>query len=1263
MIIYASNKSTLLDITVDDNSYRNRAIMGDDNITLYYSLAEHVELAVGCYCVFQGETYTLERPENFKMKHSRHFEYTVVFEASQAKAKKWKFRNPVDGRLKFPLTAKPKEHLQMFVDNMNRRDNGWTIGECISGTEKLISYNHNYCLEALQQIAKEYETEYEIVGKRVSLRKIEYNRDNPLALSYGRGNGFKSGVGRSNQGDKPPVEILYVQGGAQNIDRSKYGSSELLLPKNQTIVYDGKHFDNEDGFNAAISRHYVVDDLGLSIRRADKEPSSLAEDSLDAVEIYPKRVGKVTKVVAIDAEKGIYDIIDNTIPDALDYGEYQIEGETITIIFQTGMLAGREFEVTYYHDPVKQKLGRRFEIVPTELDGMTMPKGAFVPVVGDEYAVFHCALPEAYVRHDATRTGASWDMFRHAVKYMYEHEEHSFTFTGELDGIWAKKDWENIGGRIKLGGYVLFSDKQFQKDGALVRITGVKEYINNPHSPEIELSNTTVSGGFSSTLGKLENEEVVNEKNYRDALQFTKRRFRDARETISMLEDAFFNNFTQSISPLSVSAMSMLVGDESLQFRFVSHYSSSAEAVPCPVVWNNETKQITSPNCNIQHLTLGIDSISPSHDAKEYMMWSVASYASSYLENGSTKYYLYIKASKTTRYASFVLSETAIKMNMVNGYYHFLVGILNSEFDGERSFVTLYGFTEILPGRVTTDRIVSSEGTSYFDMLNNAMKLGDVFDFNSQGDGKLRLQGTLVQSQSGQESYLGCYRGVYNNGYVYYNGDEVIYTVNNNTSTYRFISDTPAQGIAPTNTVYWQVVAAGTKGQDGADGADGTSVTIKGQFGQLFNNMSDFVPPQTGERFHLINFNDTGDETYHWYKEYGRPFAGAAIGWMTRQAAVGDAFIQTGTGNLYVAVENGWDNVGQIKGDKGDQGEKGETGDNGTDGKFTELRYAKNGSTTVAPKIDKTTLSPVGWSTIMPTVSSVEYLWLSVAVKSGDGKTLLQQWSTPCRITPYNGKDGSNGKSPAMVFRGVYDSTKTYYGNEYRLDCVKNGSEYFIARIDAGTFSNIAPPSTNKWNSFGASFDSVATNLLLAENANIAGWIFRNGRLESQNGAAYLNGVTGEVKFANGNFTVDNKGNVTVNGNFVGKISTQIDGNRIIIDASTNSIVMYNHIQGNSINGIDVEVLKIEGEDVGFGLIRPRIVMREYANDGSVMGTIKLSSMLLGMYRYDRDDIPFFEISGGWSSKRIKIGDLALPTTKPTTAGTLWKSGDTIKIS
>ena len=105
---------------------------------------------------------------------------------------------------------------------------------------------------------------------------------------------------------------------------------------------------------------------------------------------------------------------------------------------------------------------------------------------------------------------------------------------------------------------------------------------------------------------------------------------------------------------------------------------------------------------------------------------------------------------------------------------------------------------------------MSGDGNSYFDMLANAMKLGDALDFNSAGDGKLRIKGTIVQSQSGQESYIGCYRGEYNASYTYYNGDEVTFTKNGNTSTYRMFSDTPVKGIEPTNTLYWQVVAQGS---------------------------------------------------------------------------------------------------------------------------------------------------------------------------------------------------------------------------------------------------------------------------------------------------------------------------------------------------------------------------------------------------------------------------------------------------------------------
>lgn len=1038
MIIYNNLGYRVLDVEVDDNSYRNRVIMGDHSLTLYYSLPEHVEIPVGAYCEFQGEKFTLERPENFKMKHKRLFEYTVIFEAPEAKAKIWKFRNPVDGRLKFSLTAKPVEHLQMFVDNMNRRDTGWTVGDCVDGVETLIAYDHDFCIAALQKQASQFNTEYEFVGKRVSLKKVEYNKSAPLPLSYGRGNGFKSGVGRSNTGDTPPIEILFVQGGTDNIDPSKYGSSELKLPAGQTLSYDGEHFENEAGFVKANARNYVVDESGLSIRRYDKQLSSLAEDSLDCSEIYPKRVGTVSSVAVVDAGNNFYDIIDTGIPSTLNYEECLIEGETMTIIFQSGMLAGREFEVKYYHEAVKNKAARRFEIVPAELDGQTMPNATFAPKAGDKYAVFKCMLPDSYIRDDETKTGASWDMFRAAVKYLFDNEEQKFTFTGELDGIWSKKDWLNIGGRIKLGGYILFSDEQFQKDGVLVRITGVKDYINKPYSPVIELSNTTVSGGVSSTLNELKSEGVVMEDLHRASIQFTKRRFRDAKETISMLEDALLENFTNSINPIAVQTMSMLVGDESLQFRFVNSKTNPVQ-VAHSITYDIEAKQLSAEAGIIQHMTLGIASISSAHKASEYKYWNMSAYTSGRLDDGSKKYYLYAKVSRTAQTGSFILSETAIKMEAVSGFYHLLVGVLNSEYDGVRSFVTLYGFSEVLPGRVTTDRVVSGDGNSFFDFVANALKLGDKLSYNVNGDGELKIKGTIVQSQSGSESYIGCFRGAYNSSYTYYNGDEVTYTLNGLTSTYRYIYATPAKGVAPSNTVYWTVTAKGSKG------ADGTSITIKG-------TLSD-----------TSKLPATGTE--------------------------GDAYIING--DLYVWNGSKWENVGQIKGEKGDKG------DDGSAGNYTELRFAKNGSTTSPPSLSKSSLNPSGWTTTTPSVGSAEYLWMTSAVKSGDGKTLVSQWTTPVRLTPYNGKDGADGSSPVMVYRGTYSSSKSYYGNKNRLDCVKNGSTYYIARIDAGTFSNVAPPNTNKWNSFGASFESVATNLLLAEGANIGDWFMKGGRIVS----------------------------------------------------------------------------------------------------------------------------------------------------------------------
>lgn len=725
--------NTTLDVQESDSSYRYRSLMSKPQLVLKFSLSEFVEIPVGAWCEYQGVKYKLGSPENIKKNGTRNIEYTLTLGTLEDNMSLYKMRNPVDKRLKWSMCAKPHELVEAIVWNLNQRDGAgvWKVGECLDAAEQTVEFNHTYVDVALQDVANKFETEWEINDYTISLHKVEYFKDDPLPLAYGKGNGFEPGVGRTTQSDELPIKRLYVQGGDRNIDRSKYGSAELLLPKSQTLVYEG--------------RTYQSDAEGYSIERIDKISDAVKEDSLDCSEIYPSREGTVSKVETMDVGKNFYDIIDNSIPAELNFNDYIIEGETATISFQKGMLAGddKQFEFKYNHSE------RRFELVPQEIDGVTMPNETFKPAVGDTYAIFGIMLPDAYICNNTDKTGASWDMFREAARKLYENEDPKFTFTGTLQGLWAKKNWLRVGGRLKVGGYVLFTDEQFVPDGIAIRITGIKEFLTSPYAPVLEISNSVSGKSVSSQLREIGQNEVATDNSIRNAVSYTKRRFRDVRETMAMLEDSILDNFTNSISPLTVQTMMMLVGDESLQFRFVAS-KSDLTAASDGITYDNAAKQLHIPHGFIQHMTLGIGTISSSHADSEYKVWEMNEYLSPYLDNGDKKYYLYAKVSRTDTAAKgdFLLSDRAIKMTDIAGYYHLLVGILNSEYDGERSYVSLYGFSEVLPGRITTDKVVSADGKNFMDFLNNAFRIGNdktYIDWNALIANVLSMRNATVQ--------------------------------------------------------------------------------------------------------------------------------------------------------------------------------------------------------------------------------------------------------------------------------------------------------------------------------------------------------------------------------------------------------------------------------------------------------------------------------------------------------------------------------------
>ena len=297
IIIYNPDGSELVRVVCSTNSYRRWQVMGEHAVTLNFEYAGFLEIPVGSYISFKGHRYTLYNHSDFTKNGRRKYAYTLKLQSYQALMDDAIFINIPDGRTSFNRSARPHEFLESLVENLNREDSGWTVGAYIEAQPKDIAFNETTCSEALRLMAEAFKTEWEVNGKEISLRKVEYFKGTPLRLQYGKGKGFIPGLGRGNFDGTRPINRLFVRGGERNIDYSTYGSQTLLMPAGQSISYDGTYFEDQAGFNSALARTYTVSGDGRSLIRTEIDPISKREGSVDLTEIYPMREGTITRIL------------------------------------------------------------------------------------------------------------------------------------------------------------------------------------------------------------------------------------------------------------------------------------------------------------------------------------------------------------------------------------------------------------------------------------------------------------------------------------------------------------------------------------------------------------------------------------------------------------------------------------------------------------------------------------------------------------------------------------------------------------------------------------------------------------------------------------------------------------------------------------------------------------------------------------------------------------------------------------------------------
>lgn len=282
----------------------------------------------------------------------------------------------------------------------------------------------------------------------------------------------------------------------------------------------------------------------------------------------------------------------------------------------------------------------------------------------------------------------------------------------------------------------------------------------------------------------------------------TKRSWNDVKETQSMLENAMLDGFTESINPITIQTMQVIVGADQLQFEFVNNFTDANETTYGPNLYKNSIEFIEpSGGIYIKHYTLdGPTDVRPEDPndqtqlnqlKMQYCRWRIAPNRFD-LGDPSASYYIYIKvprlrddsgwinssdpmtiytktnAEGTSVYNSeygglgeFVLSNTAIEMTSESHYYYLLYGMINSDDGSGRSFSTMNGFTEILPGQITAYIFKSASGDSYLDLRKNELKLGDAFQWNINNNHILYIKGAIVVDDGGNQSNMQLDRGMF----------------------------------------------------------------------------------------------------------------------------------------------------------------------------------------------------------------------------------------------------------------------------------------------------------------------------------------------------------------------------------------------------------------------------------------------------------------------------------------------------------------------
>lgn len=874
---------------------QSRSLMADDTVTLEVVSTFLIDFEKGDKIKIDSDWYTIRTTVDRTKNSEDQYNYSITLYGCIYDLMKVMFRDTdVNGRstsLTFDLTYSIKDFVKVIIYNMNRDYPGeWVFDDkdCPETEPKTVSFSCQNCLQTLQNECKDFDVDFQITTDKDGIHHIKIGKFGSVVtppngekyFQWGRGHGLFTLV-EGKVDDKAIITRMYGEGGTNNIPTAYRNYSERLqLPYPQRLNKHDHKLSDGRVVKAKTMQIGCTDDNKRYIEDAAlSKKIGVEEDAIQNDDIYPRRTGKVTAL-----GDDVYTFMDDTMDFDLKASNsngttYLIDGTSAKITFITGRLAGREFELHDYDHSAKKFILKPYK----DARGLVFPTSnttAFQIREGDQYKITDIIMPDSYIE-DAEEDlwFYVYDKFLQAKQ---ARAQYALTFSRSYFIENMPKDSDSC--LFTPGDYVPIKDERFNLEKN-IRIQKVERNLLLRHDYTLTISDTATISIINQAVINVQKHDTILEANRLKDLTRAKYGWRTTEELRNMIydPDGYFD--TDNIKPNSIDTNMLTVGSKSQQFVLAD--------VIMQANLGGDPNLFKATSGTLCHLSISDTDI---------RYWKIAALEATLSEAGG--YYLFAKCSKKGDTGSWYLTQEQLKFEPTSdpNNYYFQVGVLSSVYDASwRDFVTTYGFTRINGNTITTGKIVTSDGYCYLDLDGNKFRMGDkqsYIDYNVQQRGQITLHNVRLLSTSGDSSEIGVYRGEYNASYVYYKGDEVSYTNNGVTATYRYIYSEPTKGYAPTVGTYWQCIAKGK------DGEAGETPKIGDNGNWWIGSVDTGIKAEgvDGKGVNILGSYDSEAELKAAHPK-GSP---------------GDAYIVAGDLYSWDDVHKVWKNGGRIKGDAGD---------------------------------------------------------------------------------------------------------------------------------------------------------------------------------------------------------------------------------------------------------------------------------------------------------------------------------------------------------